>query len=67
MKENWNYIGLYPEKEYYGVTLMNEEEVQSFNDWYNEKVKSNSIFNFQDEIEHYCRLDVNILREGCLK
>ena len=67
VKENWNYIGLYPEKEYYGVTLMNEEEVQSFNDWYNEKVKSNSIFNFQDEIEHYCRLDVNILREGCLK
>ena len=66
-KENWNYIGPYPEKDSYGLTSMSEDEVQSFNHWYNEKVKSNSVFNFQDEIEHYCRLDVNILREGCLK
>ena len=66
-KENWNYVGSYPEKEYYGVSMMSEEETQNFNDWYNDKITRKVVFNFQDEIDHYCRLDVNILREGCLQ
>ena len=36
-KVNWNYIGPYPEKEFYGVSNMSEEETHSFNEWYNKK------------------------------
>ena len=25
-KENWSYVGSYPEKQYYGVSMMSEEE-----------------------------------------
>ena len=66
-KENWNYIGPYPSREYFGFELMNEVESEHFNAWYQEKVHMQAEFNFQEEIEHYCRLDVNILREACLQ
>ena len=46
---------------------MNEVESEHFNAWYQEKVNMQAEFNFQEEIEHYCRLDVNILREACLQ
>ena len=66
-KENWNYIGPYPDKKYFGVDLMNEQETLTFTEWYNEKVSNNVQFDFQQEIEYYCRADVNILREACLQ
>ena len=66
-KENWNYIRPYPDKKYFGVDLMNEQETLTFTEWYNEKVSNNVQFDFQQEIEYYCLADVNILREACLQ
>ena len=34
--------------------------------WYNEKVENNYVFNFQEEMEKYCRSDVDILRRSCM-
>ena len=33
--------------------------------WYNDKVQRGEEFNFQKEMELYCRSDVDILRRGC--
>ena len=35
--------------------------------WYNEKVASNAIFNFQEELLASCKSDVQLLKEGSLK
>jgi len=63
--ENENYIGKYPEPEYYGYETMKKKERTEFLDWY-ESVKYEP-FNFREEMQKYCKSDVDILRRGCLK
>lgn len=38
-----------------------------FTTWYNEKVGSNAVFNFQEVLVAYCKSDKQLLKEGCLK
>ena len=45
---------------------MNNKERQRFLDWYNEQASCGYFFDFQQEIEKYCRQDVTILRLACL-
>ena len=40
---------------------------EEFLTWHKEKVESNYVFNFKEEIEKYCRSDVDILRNCCMK
>ena len=63
--ENQNYIGNYPAKEFYGYDQMPTKKKQAFDDWY--KTVENEKFDFQKEMYRYCKSDVQILREGCLK
>jgi len=65
--ENQNYIGILPDKKYYGVETMKPENKLEFEKWYNEKINENYIFNFKEELEAYCDSDVDILRRGGLE
>ena len=55
----------YLDMSYYKPELMSEEGRAHFVFWYNDKAQRSEEFNFQKEMELYCRSDVNILRRGC--
>ncbi|XP_045210544.2 uncharacterized protein LOC123561948 [Mercenaria mercenaria] len=59
------YVGPYLPLEYYKPGSMKPESRKYFLKWYNEKIKNEEIFDFQKEMEKYCRSDVDILRRGC--
>ncbi|XP_053374329.1 uncharacterized protein LOC128546937 [Mercenaria mercenaria] len=60
-----NYVGFYLDLEYYHPGDMKPEAREAFLEWHQEKVKRGSIFDFQKEMETYCRSDVEILWRGC--
>ncbi|XP_065207231.1 uncharacterized protein LOC135836366 [Planococcus citri] len=64
--ENQNYIGTLPGVEYYGADQMSGKERKNFLKWYNEQLKEKKTFDFQKEMEFYCRADVEILRRASL-
>ena len=61
--ENQNYVGPYPDKEYYDYSQMTQKNREEFDEWY--KTTKNKTFNFKVEMYKYCRSDVDILRRGC--
>ena len=63
--EYWNYTGPYLDMSFYKPDSMREESRTHFILWYNDKVQRGEEFNFQKEMELYCRSDVDILRRGC--
>lgn len=63
--ENFNYIGVYPAKEYYQSELFSIEKKTKFDKWYAQN--SHKEFYFQKELEEYCESDVKLLQEGCLQ
>ena len=60
--QNQRYVGPLPSLEFYSPDSMNNKERQRFLDWYNEQTSCGYLFDFQQEIEKYCRQDVTILR-----
>ena len=62
---NWNYVGPYPRVEDYGCDFMSTKEREVFLNWH--ASKQGKEFHFRNEIETYCRSDVDILRRSCLK
>jgi hypothetical protein len=64
-RENFNYKGPYPSKEFYKPEFFSIEKKKIFETWY-ETVK-NSEFDFQKELKKYCWMDVELLSEGCLE
>lgn len=63
--ENVNYVGPYPPKCYYDYDMMSADDQAKFDSWYNEVC--GQIFDFKKEIALYCRNDVVLLREACMK
>ena len=63
--ENQNYVGAYPDKEYYGYNEMKKSDKEKFDKWY--ETTKGKIFDFKREMYEYCKSDVDILRKGCLK
>ncbi|XP_053395625.1 uncharacterized protein LOC128555871 [Mercenaria mercenaria] len=61
--EYQNYVGHYLDSEYYHPGGMKPEAREVFLEWHQEKVNTQSIFDFQKE--KYCRSDVDLLRRGC--
>ena len=61
-----NYVGPIPEAHYYLPNTMKPEVRQEFLQWHAEQVENNYVFDFQKEMESYCRSDVDILRKCCL-
>ena len=66
-EENQSYVGLIPPVHYYHPNGMKPKVREEFLTWHKEKVESNYVFNFKEEIEKYCRSDVDILRNCCMK
>lgn len=67
MKKNFNYKGAYSPPEKYCPDYMSTDERSEFFSWYENKIARNEQFDFQKEILEYCRSDVDILRNACLK
>ena len=66
-EENQSYVGPIPPVHYYHPNGMKPKVREEFLAWHKEKVESNYVFNFKEEIEKYCRSDVDILRNCCMK
>lgn len=63
--ENQDYVGRYPDPDYYGIEYMSAKERKKFLEWH--ESKQDHTFDFRKEIKDYCVSDVDILRRGCMK
>ncbi|XP_052426447.1 uncharacterized protein LOC127968976 [Carassius gibelio] len=63
--QNANYIGPYPSKDYYGYQTMSDAERVKFDSWY--EGVAGGVFDFKKQLALYCKNDVVLLREGCMK
>ena len=66
-KENWEYEGSMPDKEWFRYNSFKERDRTAFLKWYDKKVENNYIWNQKREMEEYCISDVDILRRCCIK
>ena len=66
-KDTQHYVGPLPRVEDYGPDSMSTKERQEFLAWYEELKSTNYVFDFEKEIEEYCRSDVDILRRCCFE
>ena len=64
---NQEYCGPMPAVKYYCPETMSAPGRKQFMTWYNDKVENNYVFNFRQEMEKYCRSDVDILRRACMQ
>ena len=64
-RENQNHVGPYPVATYYGHDFMGEKERNELLEWLSER--KDEVFDFRKEMLEYCRSDVDILRQACLK
>lgn len=72
--ENQGYVGPIPPKEFYGIENSKCESVKhfekikrDFDEWYDEEAAKEEEWNLKEKLFMYCRLDVDVLRQGCLK
>jgi hypothetical protein len=65
--ENQNYVGPIPAKEFYCPDTMFEKTYKDFENWHNDLISKNYVFDFQREIIEYCLSDVEILAQACIK
>ena len=59
-----NYVGPMVGLEYFDPPAEGSKERDKFNEWYN--TQKSKTYVFRDAIYYYCRLDVDILRQGCV-
>lgn len=65
--ENQNYVGPYPDVAHYGCDTMSDTDRSAFLNWHRAQIEKGAVFDFSREIVEYCRSDVDILRQACLK
>ncbi len=63
--QNANYVGPYPSKELYRYHTMSDSDQAKFDRWY-ESV-AGQVFDFKKQLGMYCKNNVVLLREGCMK
>ena len=59
---NLNYVGPYPEPEFYGADSMSADECTQFMQWYDGQ--KGKLFSNKDELLAYCMDDVNVLGQA---
>ena len=64
-RDNQQYVGPYPDSSYHGCDFMGTKEREECLSWLDSK--KDAIFDFRKEMLEYCRSDVDILRQACLK
>ncbi len=52
---------------YYDADSMNSQDREAFLQWHRKQLEEGAVFNLRQEMEAYCRSDVDILRQACLK
>ena len=63
---NQAYVGRIPDVEFYEPNEMKDQDAkQSFEQWHADQVARRVEFNFQQEMEDYCKSDVALLQAGC--
>ncbi|XP_070560096.1 uncharacterized protein [Ptychodera flava] len=65
--ENQDYVGPLPDSRYYAPDGMKQHAREKFLKWYEDERLKNHPFNLRQELEDYCKSDVDILRRSCLK
>ena len=65
--ENLEYEGPIPELVYFEPQHMSKDKKIECEDWHAKKVQDGKTWNFKKKMLSYCKDDVKILREGCLK
>jgi hypothetical protein len=65
-RANENYVGDVPTKDMFGYSSMTKGAKKKFDAWYAERLTEGPWDNAK-ELLYYCRKDVELLREGCLK
>ena len=64
-REFQNYVGPFPPLSMYSVDRMGKDERAKFIEWHGEQ--KDKIFDLQAEMLAYCRQDVAILRQACMR
>jgi hypothetical protein len=59
-----NYVGPMIALEYFDLPLEGSKERKAFDKWYQQQKSKTYVF--REAIYYYCRLDVDILRQGCI-
>ena len=65
--ENQQYVGRIPDLEFYDPDSMMTSKKEELIHWHTQQVAENKEFNFKEEIIHYCKSDVQLLKQGCQK
>ena len=65
-EENLNYVGPYPNGEYYGLFAKKGKDFIRTAAFLLEKKLSGAVFDNKKEMRAYCEQDVTILRKGCM-
>lgn len=64
---NLLFEGQIPALEYFEPQHMSEDKKKECEEWHAEQMLKGEKWNFQKEMLEYCKSDVGLLREGCLK
>ena len=64
--ENFEYFGPLPAQEYYAPDEMKTKAKTGFMQWYQVESAKGELFVFKQQLLEYCKIDVNILRIGCI-
>jgi hypothetical protein len=62
--DRFDYVGEFPPKKDFGYETMKKKQQEEFDQWYEEKMRENAVFNFTEEMKIYCKQDVEILFQG---
>ena len=63
--DHQTYRGPIPALHYYDPDGMSPSKKTELEQWHAEQVRNNVLFDFQKELEEYCKSDVDILQGGC--
>ena len=61
------YEGQIPSIQFFEPAQMNKEKKEECETWHEEQVSKGVVWNFQTEMLEYCKSDVKLMKEGCLK
>ena len=63
--EHQSYRGPIPALHFYDPDGMSPKKKAELKTWHEDQVRRNVVFDFQQELEDYCKSDVDILQNGC--
>ena len=64
--ENYDYCGPLPPREYYAPEEMRAKTKAAFEEWYESESAKQEVFVFKQQLLDYCKIDVEILKKGCM-